>query len=192
MTMPVFKDTAGREWQVRFDGLLLLDLRQAESIDLADVSGQTYARLERDPALLTAALCVLVRDQLAELKLTRQQFAQVLAGEAFEQAFAALWEAAQNFFPPKLRSALASNLAQHREALDQWEQLRPMMAMLDQPDMPAAMKSAVMEAIASQIKGMTAGDLQSLRSQFAASGPAAIPPCAASSSPEPVASAPAA
>src|SRR5687768_2275553 len=104
--MSTFKDSAGREWHIRFDGLLLADLRQQHQINLADLTGADYLALDRDPSVLTVAVAHLVRDQLTAAKVTREQFAAALVGQSLDDALEALWEAAKVFFPPKRLSAL--------------------------------------------------------------------------------------
>lgn len=190
--MPSFSDTTGREWTVKFDGLLLSALRAEHKIDLADVSGDTYARLERDDALLTVAVCFLCREQLKAAQLTQQHLASALHGEALESAMQAVWGAAKVFFRPRLWSALESACRQHRESLEKWEALRPAMLMLNQPDMPAAMREAVMETLGSLMQGMSASDSESSAEKTSAGGPVAIPSIAACTSQEPAASSPAA
>src|SRR5436190_22887357 len=110
--MPVFKDTNSREWSIRFDGVLLKELREAHKINLADIGGASYALLHNDPSALTTAVCFLCADQLETAKLTPKQLAIALYGEAIDDAWAAIWEAAKVFFPPRLLSVLQLRFAQ--------------------------------------------------------------------------------
>lgn len=190
--MPTFNDNKDRPWSINFDGLLLTDLRNEHKIDLADVTGDTYAKLESDDALLTVAVCFLCADQIKEHKLTRKEFAGSLTGQALEDAMKAVWEAAKLFFRPKLWSALESNCAQHRAAAEQWATIRPMMRILDQPDMPKAMREVVMEMVGQMMKGTSLTDLQNLAESQSVSGQEVSPPQSASPSPDSAASTPAA
>src|SRR5688500_792178 len=112
--MPSFQDATGREWHVAFDGLSLKSLRDAHGTDLADVLDAVYMQLERDPALLTTALAHLCREQLAKEQLSPEQFARSLRGRVLEDAFAAVWGAAEGFFPPKLWSVLCTLYEQQK------------------------------------------------------------------------------
>lgn len=190
--MPTFQDNAKRSWSIGFDGLLLLDLRNECKIDLADVTGETYAKLESDDALLTSAVCFLCADQLKEQRLTRKDFAGSLTGPALEDAMQAIWGAAKLFFRPKLWSALQSNYAQRIEANQKWAAMRPMMQILGQPDMPPAMRDAVMGMVGQMMQGASLSDLQRLAESQSATGPAPTPATSASGSQDTAALAPAA
>lgn len=190
--MPSFKDNQDREWTVRFDGLLLSDLRAEHKIDLADVTGETYVKLERDDALLTVALCFLCGEQIREANRSAKAFAGRLSGKSLADAMTAIWGAAKVFFRPKVLSALESAYAQRMEAQEKWDALRPMMSMLNQPDCPEAMKQAVMETLATQMQGMRSTDSQRFTESPSASSPLATPATSASPSPDSAVSTPAA
>jgi hypothetical protein len=182
--MPTFKDNKDRPWSINFDGLLLSDLRNERKIDLADVSGDTYAKLETDPAMLTVAVCFLCGEQLKEHKLTDRSFAASLTGEALSDAMTAIWSAAKLFFPPKLLSALQSNYDQQQQAMQTWEALRPMMRILSQPDMPPPMRQVVMDMVSQMMQGKSATDLLALAKTQSATGQEAMPSTPASLSPD--------
>lgn len=182
--MPTFKDTHGREWSIKFDGLLLADLRQAHQINLADLSGADYFRLEQDASCLVTAVCHLVREQLAAAGLTKAQLAAALTGAVLDTALLAVLEAAELFFPPARWSALASSCKTLR---DQWQALAPAMAMLAQPGIPPLMVETLTEAI---FRGLANSVSPTSAAQASAGGPATNLPNAASVSPERVESAP--
>lgn len=191
--MATFNDSTGREWSIRFDGLTLRALRDELKINLADVTGETYVKLESDDAELTAAVCFLLRNELATAGLKKEQLAERLVGESLESAMSAIWGAAKVFFRPKLWSALESNCGLRREAMEQWTALRPALLMLNQPDMPPAMKDAVMEMLAGMMQKMTPGDSPELMgAKLSALGQDASPLNFASDSPAISAKAPAA
>ena len=189
--MPTFKDACDREWTVRFDGVILKELRDAHQINLADIGGASFALLNRDPSALTLALCILCGDQFREAKLTTKQFAAHLYGEALEKAWAAVWEAAKVFFPPRLWSALQLRYSQQIQMLDGWEAIQPMMAMLNKPDMPEGMRDAAMAELAKMMQGVKTSDLQKLAATPSATGPAEIQLTPATDSPATAESAPA-
>lgn len=189
--MSKFQDAAQREWKLELDGLLIADLRDQHKIDLADLAGETWLRLERDPSLLTVALCFLLAEQLPP-GMTKRHLAAQLRGEVLVPALDALAEAARLFFPARHWSALTSALAQQKEAAATWDRLRPMMAILKQPDMPEAMKQAVLSALTSMMQQMKPGDSEKFAESLFASGPEDTPPTSASPSPATSESTPAA
>jgi hypothetical protein len=192
--MPTFRDISGREWKLELDGLLIADLRDQHKIDLADLVGETWPRLERDPALLTVALSFLVADQFRPGE-SKRTLAQQLRGETFESAFEALKEAAKLFFPARHWSALTSAWDQQREAAATWEKLRPAMALLNRPDMPEAMRQSVLAAATDQMRAMAQqtppGDSQISEASPSAIGLEAIPPKPPSDAPATAESTPA-
>lgn len=178
--MPTFHDSAGREWALRFDGLLLADLTAAHGINLADLAGADYFRIERDPSLLTVAVCFLCREQLGKANVTRQQLAAALVGESLDAAMDALWEAARLFFPARRMSVLQSACDQLHF---QWDQMGQAMILLSQPGVPPAigeaLRTAILQGMVHSSSSGKSGESQS------ATGPAASPSSAASDLPAP-------
>ncbi len=168
--MPSFKDTSDREWTIRFDGLLLDDLRTERKTNLADISGVDYLRIETDAGALTRAVCFLCAEEIKKAGISEKQFAASFTGEVQESAIEAIWGAAKVFFRPKLWSALQSNCNQQRTAQEQWAEMRPMLAMLNQPDMPQSLKDGIMEALKETMQGMSITDLQNLAGSPSAIG----------------------
>jgi hypothetical protein len=155
--MSTFKDAAGQEWTVRFDGLLLGSLRQQHGINLADLTGADYLTIERDSSQLTVAVAHLLQDQLKAARVTREQFAANLVGQALEDALEAVWSAAESFFPPRQLSRLRSAFETLR---GQWEAMGPTLLLLGQPGVPPMMADALaktMLAAASSGSATSAG-----------------------------------
>lgn len=173
--MPAFQDSNNREWSIRFDGILLAELRDAHGIDLADIGGESYIKIETDQASLTKAVCFLCRDELERQKLTAKQLAESLCGEAAQSALDAIWGAAKVFFRPKLWSALQSAYSQQTEVQEQWSQLRPMMALLNQPEMPEAIQAAVMDQLGTMMQGMSNTDSLTSKESPSAAGQGSTP-----------------
>jgi hypothetical protein len=167
--MPSFTDTNNREWTIRFDGITLGELRDAHAIDLADIGGESYLKIETDQASLTKAVCFLCRDQLKSL--TAKDLADALTGQAAEDALQAIWGAAKVFFRPKLWSALQSAYKQRQETQEQWDQIRPMMALLNDPMMPEAIRATVTEQLATMMLSMSSTDSQTSEEHSSATGP---------------------
>jgi hypothetical protein len=176
--MPTFKDTNGREWTVALDGLLLKSLRDAHGIDLADVLNATYVQLERDPALLTTALAHLCGEQLKSANVPPAMFSRAVCGRALEDAFAALWGAAEGFFPPKLWSVLSSLYEQQTRETEVRLQLKAL-GLIDQ--MPPEIRDQIYAEIGKSVPNI--GSLVSRGVAASASGLAGTPPTSASSWP---------
>lgn len=191
--MPTFRDANQREWLVSFDGLLLGEVRDECKVDLCDPGAEGYLRLQMDDALLVQVLTALLRESIAAAKLTGRDFSKAIRGQSIEDAFAAIWSAAENFFPAKKWSAMQSAfqaLCRNQEA---WDELRPMMRLLNNPDMPDSMREAVLEAIGKEIGKMAPTDSAPSTGETSATnstGAMASPP--ASTSPESPESVPAA
>jgi len=171
--MSSFKDSAGRDWNLRFDGILLADLRRALGINLADLTGADYLTLDRDQALLALVVAHLVKDQLAAHRVTREQFAADLVGQSLEDAQAALWEAAKVFFPPRRLSELQSSYATLR---GQWEAMGPTLLLLGQPGVPAMMGDALARSMMTHVSTS-----ENSKASSSAIGQAATPSNAATS-----------
>jgi hypothetical protein len=185
--VPTFKDNNHREWTVAFDGLLLKSLRDQHQIDLADVLSAVYVQLERDPALLTTALAHLCAEQLQQAGLTREQFSRAVVGKALEDGFAALWGAAELFFPPKLWSVLSSLYSQQQKETDARLLLKSLSLL---SDMPPEIREPIYAEIGKSLPNI--GSLISRAAAGSASGQADTPPSTATSSPASSASTPAA
>lgn len=150
--MATFKDANGRDWSIKFDGLLLKELRDEHGINLGDLSGADYARIETDAAALVESLVCLCSEEIKAAGLSPKQFAAALTGEALDAGLKAIWGAAQGFFPKARLSGLESNFRTQLE-------LRQAMAML-----PPGTSGELMS-----------GALQSLMGAKSAGGPVAAP-----------------
>lgn len=175
-TTTSFTDSAGRSWTLKFDGLLLADLRAASGINLADLSGGDYFRCEQDASALVTALCVLLREPLKAARVTREQLAESLVGECLDHALAALWEAAKLFFPAKRLSELLRNFNQLSE---QWRAMGQAMSLLSQPGIPPALVETLTTAI---LHGLANSVSAASASTPSAGGPEGTPPSAATDS----------
>lgn len=103
-----FTDEQGRVWRLWLDVNQLRKVRERTGFDGADLlNPETMRRLD-DPVLLVDVLFVLVESQIASKRLTEEQFAEALVGDAIERAFVALIGAVQDFLPSSQRSILAA------------------------------------------------------------------------------------
>lgn len=153
--MPEFKDATGQNWTVELDGLLLADLREKCGVDI--VQEGIYAVEEREDVLVKSLL-VLCREQIDARKLTDRQFARLIVGPITALALDAVRGAAELFFRPSRWSEIQSRSDARKEADANYRTLQPMLAILNRPDMPEAMRDAVMAAITSKIEAAGATD----------------------------------
>lgn len=187
--MPTFEDAEGRDWRVEFDGLILDDVLTETGIDLADISSGGLAKINEHVSSLVRVLCVLCRDQFTEKKLTAKEFAKAIRGDAITGAVTAVLGAAAAFFPKSVWSEMESRLADQKKLTEAWTRLQPLLRKLNEPDVPEAVQTAVVSALAEM---MNSSDLQSLLAASSADGPADTLSTSVSDSPESAASAPAA
>lgn len=169
--MKDFIDSEAQKWDVDIDGLLLAELRERGAIDI--VQDGLYFIEERED-VLTKALLILCREQRESLGLSEKQFAKRIKGEVQDKAIAAVRGAAELFFRPSRWSEIQSRSEARRTVDDQYRDLRPMLELLNRPDMPAAMREAVMAVIGNQIEAATS--LQSSAPNPSASGQTTNPP----------------
>lgn len=151
--MSSFCDAAGRTWIVELDGLLLGELRDA-GVDLTD---DGLLKIEQDPCCLVKMLVLVCREQIAAKQLPEREFARSISGVILDHAIEAARGAAEAFFPPRrwseIQSALRSRREENLKAEEMLAGIRPMLATLNRPEMPEAMRAAVLNAIGELIEG---------------------------------------
>lgn len=187
--MPSSFTALNRDWLIRFDGLLLADLRDTHGLDLANIGGGAWLKMELDQSALTTAVCFLCREQLGAV--TVKQLAESLCSETAEQALQAMWGAAKVFFRPKLWSALESACAQRRQVAELMEQLAPLAALTDNQNTPQELRDSVMGQMTLMMEAMLGSSPASEESP-SATGQAVSLSKPAFNSPAPAESAPAA
>lgn len=99
-----FTDAEGRVWTIGVNVTTLKKVRGALDVnllDIADKSKDLLERLQTDPILLADCLWVLCEDQAKARNpaVTDEDFGRALAGDAIEQATAALLDELMDFFP---------------------------------------------------------------------------------------------
>lgn len=165
--MTTFADKDGKAWTLELDAFVLGEVREVTKIEEID---EWLFKLERDEVLLLNTLHAMCIDPPE-----KREFAKLLIGAALDQALEAVRGAAQAFFPPNRWSEIQSRLKERHEAEESYAALRPMLAMLNQPDMPDAMRMAVMEAISEQIEEAARTASATSENGQSASGPDATP-----------------
>lgn len=154
----------GRSWQVELDGPLMGEVRDQAKVDLADLSGNGYLRIETDAPTLVATLKILCRAAITSVGITPDQFAKSIRKDALTDAAAAVIAAAADFFPTKTWSEMLSRCESARKMRTEFSGLIPMLAMLEEPGVPERLKDAVMAVIGEQLKmaGATSAGAPSL------------------------------
>lgn len=189
--MTTFRDAIGRDWTIEFDALTLGRLRDQYKIDLIDVGAGGYTLIERDEDKLRQALQVLCDEQIDKLKLTDKQFSRGLfGGESAVRAYQAVVAGAADFFPPKKWSAMLSSCKMQRQLDESWASLKPMLRLINDPDMPQAMTDSILMAVTEKFGEIGSTDLRSLAAAASAPGQAATPSSTATDSPDSAAPSP--
>ena len=117
--MKAFKDNASRTWEVEVTTAAVKRVRGLIDVDLVagTLSGDLLDRLADDPVLLCDLIYALCRPQADREGVSDEDFGRAMAGDAIEQATAALLEELVGFFPSPKRRIL-------RKALDKMETLQ--------------------------------------------------------------------
>ncbi|MEX0654868.1 MAG: hypothetical protein WD151_12160 [Phycisphaeraceae bacterium] len=105
--MNSFTDSQGRTWTLTVTVDAIKRVRRLTEIDLLEaVSGRLLERLAGDPVVLCDVLYALCRPEAESKQVTDEDFGRAMAGDAIEQATAALLEALADFFPSRKRQLL--------------------------------------------------------------------------------------
>lgn len=139
--MAKFTDNEGRDWIVRVDVGTVKRVRATLDIDLADMTGETAERLADDPVALVDVLYLVCRDQVADRKLSDEDFGRGLMGDPIDDASAALLEAIADFFPARKRALLQKVLAKTAKARARAMEMST--AKLDDPDLDRKINEAM-------------------------------------------------
>lgn len=114
--MKTWKDTEGREWQVRINRVLAKQVLDRLNIDLFGVDKSSFAMklASGDVSLVFGAmidvLYVLCEDQCKALGISDEQFAASFGGDVFDDAQTALLTEWLDFFPKAQRAAMSRAL----------------------------------------------------------------------------------
>jgi hypothetical protein len=106
VTVQQFKDSHGRSWLVPITVGTISDVRRALDVDLVDLGGEIFQRLQADPILLCNVLFCVCREQAEAAGISDEDFGRSMGGDAIDDATDALLEALINFFPRQRRDAL--------------------------------------------------------------------------------------
>jgi hypothetical protein len=104
---PGWKDSEGRFWSTEItpnDNRRVIKLVGVDLFDAFD--GQLLTRLSRDPMCLVDTLYAVCKPEADDRNLTAEQFAELLVGDAIEEAAEALVQGLLRFFPRDQRTVL--------------------------------------------------------------------------------------
>lgn len=174
--MPTFKDNHGREWRVELDAPLMGEVRTATGVDLGDLNGGGYLKIESDVIVLVAVAKILCRDEIKINGLTPEQFGKALRKDALPQAAAAIVAAAADFFPTSSWSAIQSSLLNARKFRAQLAGIAPVSVLVEDPSVPDQVKGIFLELMALKMREEMENSTSALSTAApSAGGPAVIP-----------------
>ena len=118
--MRTFADNAGRTWTVAINVDAVKRVRHLAGVNLLEiVEGTLIEKLIRDPVLLCDVVYAACKPEADARGITDEEFGRSMAGDAIEQATAALLEDLVGFFPSrKDRENLTRVLATTRRVMD--------------------------------------------------------------------------
>ena len=156
--MAAFKDTSGREWEIRIDGPAILRVREngdEKFLLKDDDENNTASRLSDDPALLCHVIYLLCEKQRNERGVTLDSFYQEVigSGEAIEAAGEALEKAIANFTPPRKRDFITAVASKQRKVEDL--AMAQAMAKLNDPELEDRIAAAINERIDAALNKLT-------------------------------------
>lgn len=105
--MQKFIDRAGRIWIVDIDNTTLRRVKSLTGVHLLEaIDGDLVTRLSTDPLLLGDVLYAICKPQADNQQVSEESFGEGLAGNAIDDASAALLEALIGYFPESRRRLL--------------------------------------------------------------------------------------
>ena len=111
MTVPTFRDAAGREWLVSIDVAKVKAVRDRTGVHLGRLLDDNLAKYQEvmsDPVTLIDVLYVLCAEQAEKAGVTDEQFGRAMGGDTIEHAATAFEEAFTDFCPSRLRNVLTA------------------------------------------------------------------------------------
>lgn len=119
--MHTFNDNKGRTWSIDVNVTSIRRVRDLVKVNLYAVGEQGSTVLDDlrgDPVLLVDVLYCLCRPQADQQGVTDEQFGEAMAGDAVDDATAALLEDVSDFFP-KARRAVMHRVLTATRALEE-------------------------------------------------------------------------
>lgn len=133
--MPTFKDTKDRTWRIELDAPTVQKIRrdtcgiagcrhrpstsaQCEGVDLWDLTGKSFQKLEHDIALMVDVLWLACEDHAIANSISELDFTKAIRGDVLPLALTALLEATTESMDPTKRQFLtraAATRKRHEE-----------------------------------------------------------------------------
>ena len=114
--MEKFKDTEGKEWEIKITISTIKHVRNELKVDLSDL--ESIRVLGNDICLLVDCIYTCCKEEADKSGITDQQFGERMAGESIERASDAFMDELINFFPAQKANLLRKTLARTREILE--------------------------------------------------------------------------
>ena len=109
--MKTFKDNEQRQWTVTVNVASMKRVKSLLDLNLMEaVEGDLIEKLATDPILLCDVIYAICKPEADKRNISDEQFGQAMAGDAIEQATAALLEELVDFFPEAKRRVLRKAL----------------------------------------------------------------------------------
>ncbi len=124
--MKTFNDAKGQPWLIDITVSALRRIKALADIDLGDftaiVSGDLLKRLAADPVLLADVLYAVLLPEVERRGMKKDDFCDLIRGDAIEDATRALLESLADFFPKAqgavLRQILAIASSETKKAME--------------------------------------------------------------------------
>ena len=124
--MKAFNDSKGNPWLIDITVSALRRIKALADMDLGDftaiVSGDLLKRLAADPVLLADVLYAALMPEAEKRGMTKDDFCDLIRGDAIEDATRALLESLADFFPKAqgavLRQILAIASSETKKAME--------------------------------------------------------------------------
>jgi hypothetical protein len=114
--MATFKDSESREWVIKLDAPTILSVRAtADPEFLKGEAIETIERLRDDSVTLCVVVYALCKTQIADRKMTDEEFYKSVIGDAIDAATDALLDAILAFTPSRTRQMLETCAAKNNQ-----------------------------------------------------------------------------
>ncbi len=176
--MAKFKDAKGDAWAIELDAFILDDIRTQVGVDLVDLSTDGLADVTSDVVKLVKVLGVLCGDEREERSLTADRaFGKRIKGDAIQRAIEAVVEAVEDFFPKNETFDIRSRWKTAMNFKSVWNQVRPILATVENGNTPEWLKSQIAAALMEQLNdGIASANSSSSEAvDESAGGPEDIP-----------------
>jgi hypothetical protein len=129
--MRSFKDALGRTWTISIDIVVRDEIKSLLDIDVFGAIDGSLEQKISDPSVFAKLLYQLCKEQAEKNSIPEPQFCRGIQGDAFQEAWDALYGAIADFSPPRQRLLLLKVMTRVKEEAD--GMVAKAMAKLDEP-----------------------------------------------------------